>query len=154
MHPFAAGFEGRSILPPTCEWNCIDAEFQAMALDQVVLGLVSRPESSNIRAHVRDAVEVARNPRVTDLDLRGYRSAEPGWIVDRICCLSVTTEIRRMILGGEPAFERVRAVLENDPSASELLLRCRVHLHRAHNSCHFPASGTSDLKGRPRQAHR
>ena len=47
-------------------------------------------------------------------------------------CLSVATEIRRMILGGEPAFERVRAVLENDPSASELLLRCRVHLHRAH----------------------
>jgi len=124
MHPFASAFDGGSILPPTCEWDFIDAEFQAMALDQVILGLVSRPESSNIRAHVRDAVEVARNPRVTDLDLRGYRSAEPGWILDRICCLSVATEIRRMILGCEPAFERVRTVLEIDPSASALLLRC------------------------------
>jgi hypothetical protein len=140
-------------MPPTCGWNCVDAEFQAMALDEVVLRLVSRPESSNVRAHVRDAVEVARTPRVTDFDLRGYRGEEPGWIVDRICCLSVATEIRRMILGSQPAFERVRAVLENDPSANELMLRCRDHMRRAHNSCHFPASCISDLDGRPRQAH-
>jgi hypothetical protein len=57
-------------------------------------------------------------------DLRGYRSAEPGWIAERICCLSVAVEIRRMIMGSEPAFERVRTVLESDPSAKQLLLEC------------------------------
>jgi len=115
-------------------------------LDKVILQLVSRPESSNVRAHVWDAVEGGRNPRVTDLDLRGYRSDEPGWIADRICCLSVAAEIRRMILGSEPAFERVRVVLENDPTTSELLLRCRSHMRRAHDSCHFPAALMPTLK--------
>jgi hypothetical protein len=100
MRPFASGFEPRSILPPTCGWKCVDAEFQAMVLDKArVLQLASRPESSSVRAHVWDALEVARNPRVTDFDLRGYRSAEPGWIADRICCLALAAEIRRMIMG-------------------------------------------------------
>jgi hypothetical protein len=130
MRPFVSGFEAKSIVAPTCGWNRADAEFHVMASDKVVLQLVSSPESSSVRTHVRDAIEVARNPRITDLDLRGYRSAEPGWILDRICCLSVATEIRRMILGGEPAFERVRAVLQKDPSAKELLLMCRDQTRR------------------------
>jgi hypothetical protein len=122
MRPFASGFDARSILPPTCGWKCVDAEFQAMVLDKArILQLASRPESSSVRAHVWDALEVARNPRITDFDLRGYRSAEPGWIADRICCLAVAVEIPRMIIGNEPAFECVRVVLEKDPSASELL---------------------------------
>jgi TniQ len=83
MRPFASGFEAKTIGPPTCGWNRADAEFHVIALDHVVLQLVSRPESSNVRAHVRDAIEVARNARVTDFDLRGYRSGQPGWIVDR-----------------------------------------------------------------------
>jgi hypothetical protein len=45
-----------------------------------------------------------------------------------------------MILGVEPAFERVRAVLQNDPSASDLLLRCRAHMRRAHDCCQFPST--------------
>jgi hypothetical protein len=118
-----------------------------MVLDKVVLQLVCSPESSNVRAHARDAIEVARNPRFTDFDLRGYRSSEPGWIVDRICCLSVALEIRRMILGIEPAFERVRAVLHNEPSASELLLKSRGHMRRAHDSCQVPASGGATANG-------
>jgi hypothetical protein len=51
-----------------------------------------------------------------------------------------------MILGSEPAFERVRVVLENDPTTSELLLRCRSHMRRAHDSCHFPAALMPMLK--------
>ena len=47
-----------------------------------------------------------------------------GWIADRICCLSVATEIRRIILGSQPAFKLVRTFLETDPSANELLSRC------------------------------
>ena len=75
-----------------------------MVLDKArVLQLASRPESSSVRAHVWDVLEVARNPHVTDFDLRGYRSAEPGWIADRICCLAVAVEIRRMLVGNEPA---------------------------------------------------
>jgi hypothetical protein len=140
MRPFASGFEAECILPPTCGWQCVDAEFQAVVLDKAVLQLVSRPESFSVRAHVWDAVEGARNPRITDFDLRGYRSAEPGWIADRICCLSVAVEIRRMIMGNEPAFERVRTVLENDPSTSNLLLECRSRMRRTHGPCHFPAS--------------
>lgn len=155
MRPFASGFEPRSILPPTCGWKCVDAEFQAMVLDKArVLQLATRPESSSVRAHVWDALEVARNPRVTDFDLHGYRSAEPGWIADRICCLAAAVEIRRMIMGNEPAFERVRAVLEKDPSASELLSKCRSRMRRTHGSCHFPASRDAGAEARQRQAHR
>jgi hypothetical protein len=155
MSPFALGFDAKSILPPTCEWKCVGAEFQALVRDKaLVLELASRPASSSIRAHVREAVEVARNPHVTDLDLRGYRRAEPGWIADRICCLSVAAEIRRMIMGNEPAFARVRAVLESDPSARKLLLECRSHMRRTHDLCHFPASRKADVQTRQRQAHR
>jgi hypothetical protein len=118
-----------------------------MVLDKArVLQLASRPESCIVRAHVWDALEVARNPRVTDFDLRGYRSAQPGWIADRICCLAVAVEIRRMIMGNEPAFERVRAVLEKNLSASELLSKCRSCMRRTHGSCHFPAAVKPALK--------
>jgi hypothetical protein len=49
MRPFASGFDARSILPPTCGWKCVDAEFQAMVLNEAcVLQLASRPESSSI----------------------------------------------------------------------------------------------------------
>jgi hypothetical protein len=93
-------------------------EFQALVRDKaLILKLVTRPESGGIRARVWEAIEVALTPRVTDRDLRGYRSAKPGWIADRICCLSVAVEIHRMIMGSEPAFERVRKVLESDESA-------------------------------------
>jgi hypothetical protein len=107
-----AGFEAETILRPRCKWECLGAEFRALVQDRaLILELVTRPESCGTRAHVWEAIEVARNARVTDRDLRGYRSAEPGWIAERICCLSVAAEIRRMIMGSEPAFERVRTVI-------------------------------------------
>ena len=57
-----------------------------------------------------------------------------------------------MILAGDPAFERVRAVLQNDPSASELLLRCRGQLRQDHGSCQLPANG--DVGGVPTSVRR
>ena len=134
LEPFVAGFEGETILRPTCKWACLDAEFQALVREKaLILKLVSRPESCGVRAHVREAIEVALTPRVTDRDLRGYRSAEPGWIADRISCLSVAVEIRRMIMGSEPAFERVRTVLEDDESAKQLVWECWGHMRRNHS---------------------
>ena len=51
-----------------------------------------------------------------------------------------------MILGGEPAFERVRAVLQNDPSAKELLLMCHDQTHREHIiSVSFPPAALPRL---------
>jgi hypothetical protein len=147
MRPFTLGFEPKGIVPPNCAWTRVNAEFQVMASDKFVFQLVSCPESASVRAHVLDAIEVARNPRVTDLDLRGYRSSEPGWIVDRICCLSVATEVRRMVLGIEPAFERVRAVLQEHPAASALLLKCHGHMRRDHDSCQIPAHGVATDDG-------
>jgi hypothetical protein len=125
LGPFVAGFEAETILRPTCKWESLDAEFQALVREKALtLKLVTRPESSGVRAHVWEAMEVALTPRVTDRDLRGYRGAEPGWIADRISCLSVAAEIRRMITGSEPAFERVRTVLESDESAKQLVWEC------------------------------
>lgn len=43
--------------------------------------------------------------RISDLDLRGYRGEKPGWFVQRICCMSLAAEIRRMTLDLEPAFD-------------------------------------------------
>jgi hypothetical protein len=154
MRPFASGFDARSILPPTCGWKCVDAEFQAMVLDKArILQLASRPESSSVRTHVWDALEVAHNPRITDFDLRGYRSAEPGWIADRICCLAVAVEIPRMIIGNEHLnaygsfWKRIR-----QPASS--CRKCRIRMRRTHGSCHFPASCDAGAEARQRQAHR
>jgi hypothetical protein len=97
-----------------------------------------RPETIGVRAHVLEAIEVAHSPRITDYDLRGYRRPEPGWIMDRICCLTIAAEVRRMIVDCEPAFERVRHVLGTQPAAKKLLHEYRVQAHRTHNSCHLP----------------
>ena len=97
-----------------------------------------RPENFGVRAHVWEAIDVAHSPRITDYDLRGYRRPEPGWIMDRICCLAIAAEVHRMIVDCEPAFERVRHVLVTQPAAKKLLHECRAEIHETHNSCHLP----------------
>ena len=94
-----------------------------------ILNIVMRPECFDVRAHVWAAIEVERSPRITDYDLRGYRRPEPGWIMDRICCLAIAAEVRRIIVDCEPAFERVRHVLGTQPAARKLLHECRTHVH-------------------------
>jgi hypothetical protein len=62
--------------------------------------------------------------RISDLDLRGYRGEKPGWFVQRICCMSLAAEIRRMTLDLEPAFDGVRRLLEALQDASKLVGDC------------------------------
>jgi hypothetical protein len=116
-------------LGPTGGWQRISAEFQALVQGKAsILNLVMSPESFGVRAHVREAIDVAHSPRITDYDLRGYRRPEPGWIMDRICCLAIAAEVRRMIVDCEPAFERVRHVLVSQPAAKRLLHECRAQV--------------------------
>lgn len=49
-----------------------------------------RALTSLSKEEVRDAVEVARHSPVTDLISVAIVVREPGWIVDRNCCLSVS----------------------------------------------------------------
>jgi hypothetical protein len=139
LRPLEAGFDADTILGPTGGWQRINAEFQALVHGKAsILNLVMRPECVDVRAHVWAAIEVARSPRITDYDLRGYRRPEPGWIMDRICCLAIAAEVRRIIVDCEPAFERVRHVLGTQPAARKLLHECRAHMHPTHSSCHLP----------------
>lgn len=127
LRPFEAGFDANTIVGPTGSWQCIDAEFHALVQSGAsILNSVVRPESFRVRAHVREAIETPYSPRISDYDLRGYRRPEPGWIVDRICCLSIATELRRMLVDCEPAFDSVRHILEALPAAKKLLQECRV----------------------------
>lgn len=141
LRSFTIGFEAESILRPVCGWQYLRADIEALLRDEAsILELVARPESCGVRTHVWSAMEVgARNARVTDIDLRGYRRRTPGWIADRICCLSTAVEIRRMIEDREPAFRQVRDVLETHRTAKQLLRESREYLRPTHNSCHFPA---------------
>jgi hypothetical protein len=93
---------------------------------QRVLQLASRPEGSNVRAHVWDALEVARNPHYR-FDPRGYRSAEPRRIADRICCLAVAVEIRSAdTLTGRIAERHLAKLLScKAKPSSEILAGCR-----------------------------
>jgi len=40
----------------------------------------------------------------------------------------------------EPAFERVRRVLETQPAAKQFMLECRTQNRATHNSCHLVAA--------------
>jgi hypothetical protein len=127
LRPFEAGFDASTVVGPTCSWRCIDAEFHALVQGGAsILNSVVRPESFGVRAHVREAMETPYRPRISDYDLRGYRRPEPGWIVDRICCLAIATELRRMLVDREPAFESVRHILDALPAAKKLLHECRA----------------------------
>jgi hypothetical protein len=60
----------------------------------------------------KQLIESAFSPRT-------FRSPwEPGWIVDRICCLSIAAEVHRMAADCEPAFKRVPRVLETHAAAA------------------------------------
>jgi hypothetical protein len=97
-----------------------------------------KPESYGVRARVWESMEVTRGPRITDSDLRGYHRPEPGWIADRISCLTIAAEIVRIIVDRKPAFEPIRQILESHPAAKQLLIECRAEIRATHSSCHFP----------------
>ena len=80
-------------------------------------GLVLAPEFDRLS-------RCRRASRISDLDLRGYRGEKPGWLVQRICCMSLAAEIRRMTLDLEPAFDGVRRLLEALQDASKLVGDC------------------------------
>jgi hypothetical protein len=101
--------------------------------------LVAKPECAGIRAEVWKAIEVSNSPRITDLDLRGYRGDKPGWIAERICCMALAVEIRRMIQDQAPAFEGARNLLAARPDASKLLIESRRTAQQSHSNCQFPA---------------
>jgi 6-phosphogluconate dehydrogenase (decarboxylating) len=110
-----------------------------------VLKLVMKPESVGLRTRVWESMEVIRGPRITDADLRGYHRPEPGWIADRICCLSIAAELVRIALDRKPAFEPMRQILESQPAAKQLLLECRAGTRATHSSCHFPDGTVSPV---------
>jgi hypothetical protein len=61
---------------------------------------------------------------ITGSDLQGYRRPEPGWIAERICCLSIAAEIDRIVVGRKPAVEPILQILESHPAAKQLLIGC------------------------------
>jgi hypothetical protein len=50
--------------------------------------------------------------RLSDIDLIGYRRAEPGWIANRIACLVIAVELVRMASSNEPIFSGARAIIK------------------------------------------
>jgi len=139
LSPYEVAFEAESILRPTGGWQRMYAEFQALVCDNFrILNLVMKPQSYGLRVRVWDSMEVTRGPRITDSDLRGYHRPEPGWIADRISCLSIAAEIVRIVGDQEPAFKTIRQILESNPGAKQLLIDCRTKLRATHSSCHFP----------------
>lgn len=55
--------------------------------------------------------------RINDIDLQGYRRAEPGWIANRIACMVIAIELVRMLSRQEPIFLDVRTIMERSACA-------------------------------------
>jgi hypothetical protein len=126
LREFTRGFDAEMARPPMCGWHDLDCDIQGLIRGKSrIVSLVARPECFDIRAQVWEAIAVSNTPRVTELDLRGYRRDKPGWLTERICCVSLAAEIRRMALGLPPAFDAIRSLLEAHPDASKLLRDCR-----------------------------
>ena len=126
--------------PPICGWHELSSEIQELVREKSsVMALVTKPDRAGIRAEVWKAIEVSNSRRFTDLDMRGYRGDKPGWIAERICCVALAVEIRRMIQNQAPAFEGVRDLLAARPDTSELLIESRRTSGQSHSNCQFPA---------------
>jgi hypothetical protein len=55
--------------------------------------------------------------RLNDIDLKGYRRVEPGWIANRIACVVIAVELVRMALRQEPIFLDARTIIERSACA-------------------------------------
>jgi hypothetical protein len=55
--------------------------------------------------------------RLSDLDLKGYRRVEPGWIAARIACVVLAVELMQMAARSKPMFWSARAILEKSDHA-------------------------------------
>ena len=143
--PIKSGVVTREDVEIDCRWQDLKIESEPLERDNTsILNLVVRTESYSVQGRIWEALEARqRIPRVTNTDLRGYRRAEPGWIADRICCLSTAAEICRMMADREPALQRVRDVLETYPAAKRLVSECRLCRRRSHNWRQFPTQTNS-----------
>lgn len=137
--PFSLGFEGHGLLHPSCGWTDLEFEIDCLMREKPSpLKLVLRPHNRGLCALVWQALGSGEpSARITDAHLRGYQRSEPGWIVGRISCLIVATEIARMASGREPAFSVARTLLEAHPAARQLVYEWRIL--KSHNFCRFNA---------------
>lgn len=126
MREFTVGFESEMAHPPFCGWRDLACDIKELVRDKpVVMALVTKPECAGIRAEAWSVLEAANGRRITELDLHGYRRDKPGWITERICCVALAVEIRRIIQGQATAFEGVRNLLKSRPDAINLLFESR-----------------------------
>jgi len=140
IREFTVGFEAEMAHPPICGWHDLSFDIQELVREKsTVMALVAKPACAGIRADVWKVLEASNGPRITELDLRGYRRDKPGWITERICCVALAVEIRRIIQGRAPAFEGVRDLLTARPDARKLLFESRKAAWQSHSNCQFPA---------------
>ena len=137
--PFSLGFEGNSILHPSCKWRDLEFEIERLTRENPSpLKLVLRPHNRGLCDLIWQALWNGEpSPRITDAHLPGYHRSEPGGIAGRISCLIVATEIARMASDQKPAFSVARTLLEAHPAARRLVHDWRIL--RSQNSCQFSA---------------
>ena len=120
----ARTFEPDSLKRPDCSWTDFEHQLAGLASTpgnadprvfhgDSVLGAVVRPELIGVRAKILRALQI-RTPTVlvSDLDLRGYRRKEPGWISERIACLVMALDITRLEAARAPVLRDIRAIIE------------------------------------------
>jgi hypothetical protein len=109
---------------PDCSWANFEHELAGLAPTggnactrpfpaNSVLATVVRPEVIGLRMRILRALQIDEpSVLVSDLDLRGYRRLEPGWIAARIACLVMALEITRLIANRRPVMRYVRTIIE------------------------------------------
>jgi hypothetical protein len=127
MTATATAFTPDTFTRPTLAWRDFEKvisriEEQHQTSGFLVAGSVVKaviePEFSFLRAQVLASLQT--QPPVmwlTDLDLKGYRRVEPGWIADRIACVVMAVELMQMATRSTPMFLSARAILEKSDRA-------------------------------------
>lgn len=93
---------------------------------QGTLTVITGDEFATLRHKVsREMRPRAETVQVREVDLKGYRRSQPGWIVGRIECIAIGVEIARQEANQPPLFPRVRRFTESAECAHDLRLRFR-----------------------------
>jgi TniQ len=123
----ANAFAPNTFVKPDSDWGAFERaikliyqEYETRGVLEAgsVLGTVISPEFLSLRARVLASMQ-SQPPaiRLNDIDLHGYRRAEPGWIADRIVCLVIAVELVRTVSGSGPIFLGARAIIDGSECA-------------------------------------
>ena len=123
----ASAFVPGTFVQPDLDWATFDHAIMLINREHETIGFlgaesvlraVVSSEFFALRATVLTSMQTQPPAmRLNDIDLKGYRRTEPGWIADRIACLVIAVELVRMASRHEPILLGARRIIQRSECA-------------------------------------